>query len=452
MSQLKEAYSLKGWQHAFYGMARGGGALVNLIILQWAMYFYVPPEGEGTMLMPLALFGTVMLFGRLIDAVADPFVGFWSDRSNTRLGRRIPFIALGSLPMVLVFILLWFPPVLDFSMWNGLYFALLAGLFCFLYTVVFCPYNALLVEVTDNKQERVTLSAWAAFFSLIGAAVIAVVAPPLIEQFGFRVMGITIGIIALFLLYGPVIAIKEKPRTEADHVTFKFSEAVKQTFANKPFVYFLVSMIFFYLGGNAIIIAAPYFVTQILGASTGQVGLVMGAHLAVVMICFPFVSKLVARYRKISLYSGALLLATIMLPLLYLVNRVDLPVSLLTQGVILFAVSGIPMSVIYVLPNAIVADTIDYDRYITGKTRSAMYFGVQGVLIKSAVGLSSLLVTFLFNQYGYTAANPQGIYLVGPVAGLLALCGYMIFRKYPRNDLIPETEGETVNISTAQQS
>ncbi len=438
--QTKEPYLLKSWQHAFYGMARAGGTLVNLVLLQWAMFYYVPPEGEGTILMPIGLFGAVILFGRLVDAGADPLVGFWSDRSKTRWGRRIPFIAFGSLPLVLAFVLLWFPPVQEYSIWNGVYFAFLAGIFFFLYTVVFCPHNALLAEVTANLKERVTLSTWGAFFGLIGAVVIAVAAAPLIEHFGYKVMGIMIGAIALFMLYGPVIAIKERSHAETDHVTFKFTEAVKYTFSNKPFMYYLLSNVFFQLGGNAVVIIAPYFVTQILQSPTGHVSYVMGAHLLAVVACFPFVTKLVGRYGKRSLFSGALLIFSLMLPLMYLIGRVDLPLPLLYQGMIMFFLAGIPMSVIYVVPNAIVADTIDYDQVITGKSRAAMYFGIQGVLHKTSVGISSVYVTFLFATFGNTIANPQGIYLVGPLGGLFVFIGYLIFRKYPKNDLIEEAK------------
>ena len=439
---IRDSYNLKKWQHIFYSMARAGGAIINLVILQWAMFYYSPPEGEGVTLIPIAWFGAVMFFGRLIDALADPFVGFWSDRSSTRWGRRIPFIAFGSLPLIVAFIMLWFPPFQAESTLNIVYFALMAGLYCFLYTMVFCPYNALLAEITLKPLERVAISTWTAFFSLLGAVFVALAVPAIIDSYGFKAMGMATGFAALFLLYGPVLSVKEKPCSEADRVSFRFFEAIRHTIRNKPFSLYLVAMAFFQLGGNAIIIAAPYYVTEVIGASVENVGLVMGAHLAMVFICFPFVNIMVARVGKKKLFSAALIATTAMLPLLYFVNRLEIPIPLLTQGMILFAISGIPMSVIYVLPNAIVTDTIDYDRTITGKNRAAMYFGIQGVVHKTAVGLSSVLVAFLFGRYGYQAeiAIPEGVYLVGPVAGLLALCGYLIFRKYPDYDVLGKND------------
>ncbi len=431
-------------------MARAGGAIINVMILQWAMFYYVPPEGEGVTLMPIAWFGAVMFFGRLIDALADPFVGYWSDRSNNLRGRRIPFIAYGSLPLILAFVLLWFPPVQAESNLNIAYFAILAGIYCFLYTVVFCPYNALLAEITSKPIERVAISTWTAFFSLIGAVFVLVTVPLIIENLGFRIIALITGSAALLMLYGPVVAIKEKPRCASDQDNLHFFESLKYTLKNKPFLYYLVAMAFFQLAGNALIIAAPYYVTEIIGAPVEDVGLVMGAHLGVVFFCFPFVKKLVVRFGKKKLYSAALIATTLLLPLLYFVGRISFPLPLLSQAIILFAVSGIPVSVIYVLPNAIVADTIDYDRFITGKNRAAVYFGVQGVVHKTAVGFSSVLVAFLFGRFGYEAefAIPQGVYLIGPVAGLLALCGFAVFSFYPGYDYLKKAKEELAASAT----
>ena len=444
MASENQPYYLKLWQHIFYSMARGGGALVNGVLLQWTMYFYIPPADRGVLLMPIALFSGVMLFGRLVDAAADPLVGFWSDSTKSRWGRRIPFIALGAPVLIMAFILLWFPPVEGYSLWNGLYFALLASIFFFMYTVVFCPHNALLVEATDNTTERVAISGWGAFFMLAGAAIIAVVAAPIIDNYGYRVMAFIIGGIALFLLYGPVVAIKERKKAEIQSQAppAKFTQSIKYALTNKPFVYYLMSNVCFQMGVNGIIIVAPYFTTQVLMLSEGYLGYIMGAHLASAFICFPFISKLSRHFGKAKLFSAGLLITALMLPLLYFVGKVELPLPLLVQGMIMFAIAGVPLSIIYVVPNAIVADTVDYDEAITGESRGAMYFGVQGVFHKTAVGLSSVLIGFLFIQFGNDASQPDGILLAGPVAGLLAFSAFLLFRRYPRHDYVEEARNK----------
>jgi hypothetical protein len=60
-----------------------------------------------------------------------------------------------------------------------------------------------------------------------------------------------------------------------------------------------------------------------------------------------------------------------------------------------------------------------------------MYFGVQGVLLKLGIGVSALIFTALLHLFGKTPAEPLGVTLAGPVAGIIVFIGFVVFRKYP---------------------
>jgi GPH family glycoside/pentoside/hexuronide:cation symporter len=79
----------------------------------------------------------------------------------------------------------------------------------------------------------------------------------------------------------------------------------------------------------------------------------------------------------------------------------------------------------------LIADVIDEDERRTGLRREAMYFGMQGLLTKVSYGVGPLLATLLFTAFGNTAEQPLGILLCGPAAGVLALLGWVAFRRYP---------------------
>ena len=64
-----------------------------------------------------------------------------------------------------------------------------------------------------------------------------------------------------------------------------------------------------------------------------------------------------------------------------------------------------------------------------------MYFGIYGIVLKSAVGFSSLFVGFLLHHFGYTRANPSGILLCGPLAAVFILLGVFLFLRYPLTDV-----------------
>ena len=120
-----------GWRHKI--LYASGSLAANVVFAttnQWLMYRYVPPKGK--LLVPLLVFSFIMGAGRLIDGVADPLVGHWSDSIRSRWGRRRPFIALGTPLLVVAFFLLWLPPDKHISVANTVYFLVLVNVFFFL--------------------------------------------------------------------------------------------------------------------------------------------------------------------------------------------------------------------------------------------------------------------------------------------------------------------------------
>lgn len=85
----------------FYGLGVSY-AIVDQIFAQWILYFYLPPENSGLKPVMAPLFiSLALVISRLVDMITDPVVGFLSDRVNTKWGRRIPFIAVGTIPLAI---------------------------------------------------------------------------------------------------------------------------------------------------------------------------------------------------------------------------------------------------------------------------------------------------------------------------------------------------------------
>jgi glycoside/pentoside/hexuronide:cation symporter, GPH family len=95
----------------------------------WLLYFYLPPEGQGVSLVPLAFYGIVILVARIVNAIVTPPIGYWSDNLRSKWGRRLPFMFAASLPLVIAFFLLWVPPVQGESMTNLIYLGAILVLF-----------------------------------------------------------------------------------------------------------------------------------------------------------------------------------------------------------------------------------------------------------------------------------------------------------------------------------
>ncbi len=422
---------LPHWRMALYALGTAAGYIFSTTVVTWIMYFYMPPEGSGRVpLISLGAFTVIMFLGRIVDALADIPVAYYSDRTYGKWGRRIPYIVFGGLPCFIVFLLLWRPPGSPGSTVNAIWFAATINLFFILFTAVFNPQYALLPEIARTDRERVTVSTYNATFTLAAAAVVMVGSGLLIGRFGFGGMALLLGVLGLLLTYAPVVAIRERPRTREEVPKESLPASLGLVFGNKPFLHYQFNMVTYYIGFNALQAGVPYFVKVILGQPESAVGLYLGAHLVAAMAMFPFVGPLARRYGKRRLYLFAIAAVALTMPLFFFVGKVALPVAASAQFLVLLALAGLPLGVLYVLPGALISDCVDYDAGRTGARREAIYVGVQGILQNAAVAVSTVLLAQQFRLFGYSRDNPAGIYLLGPLAGLLFLVSFLIFRPY----------------------
>jgi len=144
-----------------YGAGYLSVALTTDVTLTWLMKCYRPDptDPRWNVLASAAAFSLANIAGGIVDGLADPLVGFWSDRIRSRWGRRKPFIFIGAPFLALMFALVWMPPNPSVSVFNGVYLAATVALFYFCFTLVVCPYLAMLPEITAEPAERVRLTA-----------------------------------------------------------------------------------------------------------------------------------------------------------------------------------------------------------------------------------------------------------------------------------------------------
>lgn len=425
---------LSVWKQIIYSVGNMGGYLCNQIIVMWAIYYYAPPEERGlAVFAPIAALGIAMTLGRVIDAIADPLVGFWSDRTKSKFGRRIPFVLFGTIPLCLVFVLLWYPPVQHQSMWNVVYAAVILGLFFFFYTVVFAPYLALLPEIGKTKKERINLVTFQGYFGVLGLFVAFGFSGLLIEKYGFKPMAFIMALITLVSFYIPLTTSRESPHTKAKEVSLSFFQAVVSSLKNKPFMFYILCLFFFWLGFNIILIIQPYLVTVIMKSTEKWVGYSLVILLLVAVVNFPTVNFAAKKWGKRKVFLTGIGLLTLLLPLMGTVRKWGF-LTPFYQGLICIGLLGLPIAVLLVLPYAILSDVIDYDEKQTGFRREAMYFGMEGLFTKGAIAASSLLATQLLARFGYSATRYLGIVLAGPIAAILVAFGFFIFLKYPFKD------------------
>ncbi len=420
-----------------YASASAGWAMIDRIVITWLMFYYVTPETGQPLLNPI-IFGFIMFSGRVVDAVADPLVALWSDNFKGRLGRRTPFLMVGGILYVLVFIALFYPPAAERSTLNGAYLAVMLGAYFLLFTVYVCPYLALLPELARTTKDRVDLATLRAVFTLVGVAVALVGSGILIGLLGFKGMVWSLAMLGLVILYLPTL-VKERDYAEAKPATLNLRDAVTTTFRNKAFRIYLTGNAAFWFGFNIVTLGLPFYVTVLLGLKSDDTAIFFAAAFGVAALTFPVVNILAKKIRPKMVMLVSMFMFTLILPCFFFLGREMPGLSPYNFGLLLMGITGIPLASLFVLPDAIVASVTDMEEAISGQRREAMYFGVQGFVLKLIMGLSSLMTGFLMHFFGQTPAQPLGVQLTGPVAAVFIFLGALAFMRYPEQEVLSVT-------------
>ncbi|NSW91930.1 MAG: MFS transporter [Firmicutes bacterium] len=432
----------KSFALLMYSVSYIGISILVQTTVKWYQYFYAPPEvnqGGLKVLIPLGLIGFTMIIARIFDGVADPIVAYFSDNTRSKLGRRIPYILYGSLPLCLSFVLIWFPPVQGESILNFIYLTVMLSLFFIFFTIVVAPYLALIGEITANDKERINLTMMQGITQVIGVMVAEAGSGAIIKVSDFRIMGISLGIVSFATLVLTPIFIKEKPQEcqvsqYIDHQpcpTLKqpaagLMSSLSKTLANRNFIYYLVPYLAIWFGINTLTIAMPYISEILLGMSAESSGFLIAGAFVVAVLFSPFLPSITLKYGKKKVMIATSFVFGILLILLGLFG------TILTgyAAIAVVLVAGIPLAAALVVPNAMVADIAELDGIETGVRREAMFFGTQGLINKIVIGLSSLVTPLLFKTFGYSSDNPLGLQLCGPIAGLIVMAGIIVLNKY----------------------
>ncbi|MCS7003158.1 MAG: MFS transporter, partial [Dehalococcoidia bacterium] len=390
------------------------------------IFFYAPPpEAERPVLVPLALFGTLLLVGRVIEIALFPAIGHWSDTTRTRWGRRLPFIVGGAPLLLLTFALLWAPPPIPMP-WIAVYAFLLLQAYFVAGTLVYQPYEAVLAEITRDTNTRVAISAWKVVFGTMGAGVALVGSGALREAFGFAGMGVILGGLATVAILVSALGVRNLPLAPVHTEPLRLVDGLRLTATNRQFLIFCFSQVTFYFGQNMLLALLPFYTVVVLGQSEGFVGVLTPGFLLVAVASVPLVAWIARKRGKGWAYGGAMLALVVLLPGLFVIGRLP-GLDPLLQGVTYVALLGMPMAAVFVLPNPIIGDIIDDDERRTGLRREGVYFGVEETINKLGLALSAQVFTLILATFGDSAQQPLGIYLIGPVAALGVLVGLLAF-------------------------
>jgi GPH family glycoside/pentoside/hexuronide:cation symporter len=438
-----------------YAIGQLGWSLVLGLVVNYLIYFYLPPE-EARLpeLIPsfylfgfLSIIGLVTMGGRFIDAITDPWIATLSDRSTARRGRRISFMAKGGLPMVVMMILLFTPPSTVPGALNVIWLAVTLFLFYLFYTIYVTPYFALIAELGHTPQERLNLSTYISLTFFLGTA-LASQAPmlfPLFEATGMdrvasiRVTFALLGLVSLICLYVPVFAIDEKKYSTGVPSTVPMFDSLRLTFRNRNFLPFALSDMVYFLALTILQTGLIYYVTVLLRQQEQFYSLLFIVMAVVSFACYPAVNLLARRTGKKKMIVGSFIIFALVFAMTSFFGLPWIPLSLTAQGYLLAILGGLPLAAFGILPNAIVADIAEHDALKTGSHREGIYYGARTFMQKIGQMIAMLVFTSLL-VLGRDVGNDLGLRVSGLVAGVLCLGGLYLFSRYDEKQVLLETE------------
>jgi GPH family glycoside/pentoside/hexuronide:cation symporter len=439
-------------RRVLYALGSTGYQISDRIVIAIAVYFYLPPPGrglapqvpEGLFLGALTAFGVAMLAGRAFDAFSDPLVGFLSDRSRARLGRRRVFLLAGWLPTALLPALLFFPPAAAGDVANVFWLAALLSLYFVAFTVYAAPHLALFPEIATTKDERARLSTLTAVVSfpvvgLYGAAwplafdagrALGLEPATALRAFVLLSCGLAFVLCAL-----PILAVDERRFCAAESSGFTLRQALAETLRDRAFLIYLGAQMLFVVGINLFAASPAYYATVVLGRSEGFAGLLGLPLFGVTLACFPLLLRAVHKFgpKRVMLACDAVVVVGLAAFGALVPEAPGGPHDARNLAIVWSAIAtiGVAVAGFLVLPWLMISQVIDADAARTRASRAAIYFGVQGLGTKGMYGIASAILAYLFSRFGKSPDEPFGVLVVGPIAAAFIAASALVLWFYP---------------------
>ena len=405
--------------------------MVNSAIQFFLMKFYT----DGALIVP-ALAGNALLIGKFWDAVNDPLFGWLTDRTKSRFGKRRVFMIFGAIPLGISIALLWYVPAAD-RIWTFTWIALTFMLFDTLWTLTNVPYYALTSELTDDYDERSSLTTYRMVMAvpayLLGAAVTpAIVGLFALQQTGYAFIGILYGAIAAAALLISAAGIRERQVNTAAKPEPNPFKSLGVALRNKPFTWLCGTYLVINLSFAFIKILMAYYIQYQLRMAE-QTTAVMGLMLVCVTISLPFWQWLSRRMDKGPAYGLGMAIGALAVILTFFLPHQSTGLIYLIS-----VLAGFGFGAQWIFPWAMVADVADYDRLETGQQRSGMYYGVWGLATKLSEALALAAVGWILTGFGYVPNVEQtpeallGIRLFfGLIPALIIFVSLPLLFRYP---------------------
>ena len=381
---------------ASWGAGGLGGTSMLYLVNMFVVYFLVRHVGISA-----AIAGVLFAITRVYDAVIDPLIGNCSDRSETRWGRRRPWMLAGAILASVACVAVFHPPDVDPGLL--LYAWVLLALVAYTtgYSLFAIPYMAQGAEMTDNYQERASLMAWRTFF-VYGSGIMTVSgAAWLVARLGsdkaaYGAMSLAAAAVVAATMLWVVAFTANAPAASAPARKPALLSSLLATLHNRPFLIMLGTKILGQLGTAFSGASMLFFITYVMHrdetaiATFSLVANIMG------IVSVPLWNRLLRNVERRALLL-VLLTCSAFVHLTWMLGGPD-------ESLIVFVARAFVLGALgsgsVLLAMAMLADTIELDRHRSGEKREGSFVGAFELMQTTAFIVAPLLAGFAFSLAG----------------------------------------------------
>jgi GPH family glycoside/pentoside/hexuronide:cation symporter len=403
-------------------MAFGAGSLANQLFPAALGVFMV------VLIMSLKmnpiLAGLLGAFPRFIDALTDPIMGFISDNTKSKWGRRKPYILVGSVITGISFMAMWQLNPESSEMYNFFYFMFVSIIFYVGYTIFATPLIGLGYEMTPDYNERTRLMAVSQWMGQIAWMIapwfwVIIYDPSIFDSApeGARILSIWVGALCMILGVLPAFFNKEMivpDKSKMANLSFKelavntkeFITGIKLTLKNKPFVKLCGATFFVFNGFQTVAQFAFFIIVYYLFngdkalAGTWPAWFGTMSAVATALIVIPIVTKLSEKVGKRNAFIIATLISIVGYALKWWGFNPDNPwLMFLPIPFLSFGIGGL-----FTLMMSMTADVCDLDELNTGERREGMFGAVYWWMVKLGTAIAMLTSGIVLSMVGFNEA------------------------------------------------
>jgi GPH family glycoside/pentoside/hexuronide:cation symporter len=379
-----------------YGLGAFGLTSTTQALAGFYLFFYVDVLG-----LAVALAAIINVIYAIWDAVNDPLVGYLSDNTRTRWGRRRPWLLAGLPFYLLLFVFIYAVPG-AFRQGNALFWYALVVFLLFetVSTVMNTNYQALFPELFQGFRIRTRASAYSQGLGSAGELVGFALTPIVYVAFGFGGMAVLFAVVAGILILGAILRNSEDPRAQ-ETSPLNVKDAFGDVLHDRPFWHFTAVATLLWFTTGLYTIGTAFYAKYTLGAGPRAPSLIFGTVFIIAILSVSLWSRLVRRWgvKRTWLWAiGIMLLSAVALGL----------APNLSVAVVAAVIAGAGLGGIKVCREMILAGLVDRSLERTGRRQEGVYYSLNRFIGQLSRILEALALVLLGLLFGYVSGDDPG--------------------------------------------